>query len=109
MALIDCPSCGKKISSKAKQCPHCHTDFTKTNADDAERKQSMSRFKKIQGIQNQSMIAMLMFVGGFAFMFLGEPVSQDDLRYKAAITCTVIGFVWYIVNRGRMIWLKRFS
>jgi esterase/lipase superfamily enzyme len=109
MALIDCPSCSKKISDKAKQCSHCNTDFTKTTADDAERKKSMSKFKRSQSIQNQSMVAMLMFVGGFAYMFMGEQVTADDIRYKAAITCTVIGFVWYIVNRARMIWLKRFS
>ncbi|TDF41404.1 hypothetical protein EYS14_00650 [Alteromonadaceae bacterium M269] len=109
MALIDCPSCNKKISDKAKQCPHCQTDFTNTTAEDAERKQSMSKFKRSQSIQNQSMLAMLMFVAGFALMFMGEPPAPDSLKYKGAMACTAIGFIWYIINRVRMIFLKRFS
>lgn len=28
MALIPCPSCGKPISDKATQCPHCGKNFT---------------------------------------------------------------------------------
>ena len=109
MALIDCPSCSKKISDKAKQCSHCQTDFTKTSTEDVERKQGLSKFKRSQRIQNQSMLAMMMFIGGLAYMFVGGPVDPDSLKYKAAITVTVIGFTWYIVNRVRMIWLKRFS
>lgn len=110
MALIDCPSCSKKISDKAKQCAHCHTDFTNVVPEDAERKRSMSKFKRSQKIQNQSMLAMLMFIAGFAVMFMGgESVDTESIKYKAAMSCTVIGFIWYIVNRVRMIWLKRSS
>jgi DNA-directed RNA polymerase subunit RPC12/RpoP len=109
MALIDCPSCSKKISDKAKQCSHCQADFTKTSTEDAERKQGLSKFKRSQRIQNQSMLAMIMFIGGLAYMFTGERVAQGSLEYTAAISVTVLGFVWYIVNRVRMIWLKRFS
>ena len=72
MALIDCPSCNKKISDKAKQCPHCQTDFTNTTPEDVERKQSMSKFKRSQRIQNQSMLAMLMFVAGFCVDVYGR-------------------------------------
>lgn len=29
MALIDCPSCGERISDSAKRCPHCGREFEK--------------------------------------------------------------------------------
>ena len=59
MALIDCPSCGKKISDKAQSCQYW---------------------------------------GG---------VTQEDLQFKLAFAVAVIGFVWYIVNRVRLVFLKK--
>ena len=59
MALIDCPSCGKKMSDKAKTCPNCDFSYGEASVEDIERKENMKRFKKMHSIQNQSMLAML--------------------------------------------------
>jgi hypothetical protein len=106
MALIDCPSCSKKISDKAQTCQHC--DFTPgtANAKDLERKQELSQYLKSQNIQTQSMVAMLMFVAGFAFMYWGG-AEPSGLQYNVAVGLSLVGFVWYIVNRVRLIISKR--
>jgi hypothetical protein len=108
MALIDCPSCSKKISDKAQSCQHCGFTLGAVNAEDISRKQNLNRYLKSQKIQTQSMLAMLLFVAGFGFMYWGG-AAPDGLQYNLAIGLSVIGFVWYIVNRVRLIILKRFD
>ncbi|MFC3093575.1 zinc ribbon domain-containing protein [Alteromonas sediminis] len=108
MALIDCPSCGKKISDKSESCPHCDFAVKAASADDIVRKQNMQRFKKLSSLQSQSMLAMLMFVLGFGFMYWGG-VAPGDMQHNIAILVCVAGFVWYIVNRVRIVIIKRFN
>jgi hypothetical protein len=106
MALIDCPSCGKKISDKAQSCQHCDFTLGTPDAEDIARKQSLKKYLKTQNIQTQAMIAMLIFVAGFGFMYWGGAVP-GELQHNIAIGMIIIGFVWYIVNRVRLILLKR--
>ena len=106
MALIDCPSCSKKISDKAQTCQHCDFTLGTVNADDIARKRNLNKYLKNQNIQMQSMIAMLLFVSGFGFMYWGG-ASPEGLQYNLAIGLSVLRFVWYIANRVRLIILKR--
>jgi hypothetical protein len=34
-------------------------------------------------------------------------VEADDVQYKLAMGVSIIGFVWYLVNRVRLVFLKR--
>jgi hypothetical protein len=106
MALIDCPSCSKKISDKAQTCQHCDFTLGTANAEDIARKQNLNIYLKNQKIQTQSMLAMLLFVSGFGFMYWGE-AEPGGLQYNLAIGASIVGFIWYIVNRVRLIILKR--
>ena len=106
MALIVCPSCSKKISDKSQRCQHCDFAIDTVNAEDFARKQNLSKYLKNQNIQTQSMIAMLLFVAGFGFMYWGG-AEPGGLQHSLAIGLTLIGFVWYIINRVRLIILKR--
>ena len=106
MALIDCPSCNKKISDKAQSWQHCGFALGEADAEDIARKLSLNKYLKNQRIQTQSMVAMLLFVAGFGFMYWGG-ATPGDLQHNLAIGLTIVGFVWYIVNRVRLILLKR--
>ncbi|GAA6183204.1 MULTISPECIES: hypothetical protein [Aliiglaciecola] len=106
MALIDCPSCNKKISDKADTCSHCDFPVGDASAEDLLRKKNLNKFKKQHSIQNQSLLAMLMFVAGFGFMYWGG-AQPGDLQHTMAIAVSVTGFVWYVVNRIRLIFIKR--
>lgn len=106
MALIDCPSCNNKISDKAKSCPHCGYAIGQSSGEDLVRKQNLNKFQKHHSIQNQSMVAMLMFIAGFAFLYWGT-AQPDSIQYTMSIGCSVVGFVWYIINRIRLLFLKK--
>lgn len=105
MAVISCPQCGKKISDKVKQCPHCEIGMDM----DVEARQSMTRrhiIKKSQQLSNQSLVAMLFFLGGFWFMYFQTPAA-DSPQFMASQAAIALGFIWYIVNRIRLLLLKR--
>ncbi|GAC08085.1 zinc ribbon domain-containing protein [Paraglaciecola chathamensis] len=106
MALIDCPSCNKKVSDKAEECNHCGFALGQASEEDIARKRNLQKYLKSQKIQTQSMIAMLMFVTGFGFMYWGGAVP-GELQYNIAVGVAVIGFVWYIVNRVRLVFVKK--
>jgi ribosomal protein L37E len=107
MALIDCPSCGKKISDKAETCPHCGFALKNASVEDIERKQALTRYKKLSSLQNQSMLAILVFILGFGFMNWGT--RPGELQHNLAMVACVLGFIWYIINRVRVLMVKRFS
>lgn len=107
MALINCPSCNKKISDKASTCSHCGFAIGNASEEDILRKQEMQRFNKRQSLQNQSMLAMLLFVGGFGMWYWGG-AEPTDLQQNIAVGCSVVGLVWYLVNRVRLFIMKRF-
>ena len=108
MALTDCPACNKKISDKSDVCPHCGFQVGDASAEDILRKHSLQRYKKQQSIQNQSLLAVLLFVAGFGFMYWGG-TQPGDMQHNLAITATVLGFVWYVINRVRLVIVKRFN
>lgn len=108
MALTDCPACNKKISDKSEECPHCGFKVGDASSEDVLRQQSLQRYKKKASIQNQSLMAVLLVVAGFGFMYWGG-AQPGDMQHNLAILATVIGFIWYVVNRVRLVIIKRFS
>jgi len=106
MAVINCPRCKKKISSKAKQCSHCSLSLTALNVDKVANMNKIDRINRAQRLMNYSFIAMLLFCGGFLFMFW-DSVEPNTWQHTLAMTSTVIGFVMYIIIRVKLLLLKR--
>lgn len=106
MALIDCPQCKKKISDKAKECSHCGLKLSGLNEDEVASIKRIANIKQAERLMNHSMIAVLLFCAGFGFMYWGEP-QAGSWQHNGAIGMASVGFVWYILNRIRIIWLKR--
>ena len=105
MAIISCPQCAKKISDKQTVCPHCDLDMTDLTEEKMHSLSKINNLKSNQSIMTHQAIAMLMFLGGiFGWYNSDDPEAP---QHTAAIAVAVIGFVWYIVNRFRMIWQKR--
>jgi hypothetical protein len=105
MAVINCPNCKKKISDKAKSCSHCQVDLVNI---DIEKIASLKKINKIntsQSLMNHSFFAMLLFCGGFLFLFW-QDAQQGTWQYISSISSAVIGFIWYIVTRVRLLLLK---
>jgi len=106
MAVINCPSCNEKISDKSKFCSHCHIDLTELDADKMQSLRNVNFIKKSQSLMNHSFIAMLLFCGGFLVMFL-ESVQADTWQYTLAMASTILGFIFYLVTRVRLLLLKK--
>ncbi|NVK25475.1 MAG: hypothetical protein HWE10_11150 [Gammaproteobacteria bacterium] len=105
MAIVNCPQCAKKISDKQKVCPHCDLDMSELSE---EKMQSLGRIKKIksdQSMMTQQAVAMLMFLGGVLALYNSD--APQSPQHTAAQACMIIGFLWYIINRFRMIIAKR--
>lgn len=69
MALIACPACNKRISSRSSSCPACHCPLAEV---DQERRDSHLRIQRIQRQQRFMLlngVALLLFTGGAALAF----------------------------------------
>ncbi|GAA6173394.1 zinc ribbon domain-containing protein [Colwellia sp. KU-HH00111] len=106
MAVINCPSCKKKISDKANACSHCGLSLQALDTDKIANLAKVNRINQAQRLMNYSFIAMLLFCGGFLFMFW-DNVEQGTWQYLLAMTSTIIGFILYIVIRIRLLFFKR--
>ena len=106
MAVTNCPGCKKKISDKAKICNHCNLDLSELDADKLASLNRVNLINKTQRLMNYSFIAMLLFCGGFLFMFW-EGVEPGTWQHNVAMVITIIGFVMYIVIRAMLLFTKR--
>ncbi|GAA0286375.1 zinc ribbon domain-containing protein [Psychrosphaera haliotis] len=105
MAIMKCPQCGKSISDKQKVCPHCELDMTNLTE---EKIHSLSKIKSLkynQSLQTHQFIATLLFLAGcFSYYNIEDKASPQFVAAQASI---LVGFIWYVVNRFRIIWAKR--
>lgn len=108
MALINCPSCAKRISDKATVCGHCGFKLGTATEEDLLREKRISRIKRSQSLNNQSLLAMMLFVVGFSYMYWGG-TRPNETEYYIAMTCSGIGLFWYVINRVRIVIEKRFK
>lgn len=104
MALIECPSCQKRISSKATTCSFCNADLT-GNTDSLT---TISHIKRSSQLMNHSMLSMTLFIAGVVIWFWGGEPAQGMRSYIAGV-CFVLGFVGYMITRVRMVLHKRKS
>lgn len=106
MAIISCPQCNEQISDKAKVCVHCDVEITEQTAESLASKNRVKRIEAMQSIQTQTFIALLLFVGGFSLWYWKD--TFDDQWYnKLGQGMIAVGFIWYLVNRVRLMIIKR--
>lgn len=106
MAVINCPSCKKKTSDKAKKCSHCDLCLQDIDSEQIANLNNVSRINQAQRLMTYSFVAMLLFCGGFLFMFR-DNVEQGTWQHSLAMASTVIGFILYIIIRIRLLFFKR--
>jgi hypothetical protein len=106
MAVINCPGCKKKISDKAKECNHCGLSLGELDSEKISNLNQVNRINQAQRLMNYSFVAMLLFCGGFLFMFW-DNVEQGTWQHSLAMVSTVIGFILYIVIRIKLLFFKR--
>lgn len=108
MAVINCPSCKKKISDKAKSCSHCNINMQDLNESKMHSMSQQQKIKKSQTLMTHSFIAMLLFCGGFLFLYSSNS-QPGTWQYTVSVASIAIGFFLYIITRIRLIIFKRSS
>lgn len=106
MALTNCPSCTKRISSKAPECPHCGFTISGQSNADLDREWSRIQQARKDKLAQQSMIALLILIGSFAYWALQQP-EPETLPYNVSVGLMVIGIVWYAISRARMAFMGK--
>ncbi len=107
MALIDCPSCGKKMSNKSAECPHC--GFSKSASPEAQdrmlARKAATRFRRLQ--MGQMLAVLLLMIGGGLWWF-GSTGSGTSAGMQLAVgqTLLILAVLLYIFTRGTMLWDK---
>ncbi|MFQ3267257.1 MAG: hypothetical protein ACI9VO_001515 [Colwellia sp.] len=106
MAVINCPGCNKKISDKIKTCNHCNLDLSELDSDQLTSLNHVSLVNKTQRLMNFSFVAMLLFCGGFLFMFR-DNIEPGTWQHNLAMVSAILGFVMYIIIRAMLLFTKR--
>ncbi|MEM0516325.1 MULTISPECIES: hypothetical protein [Pseudoalteromonas] len=106
MAIISCPQCQKSISDKHKVCPHCNAAVGEMDEQTQHRLAARTKLQQHQSLMNQSFVALILFLGGFLVLYWQHPVP-GSWQQNACYAAIAIGVVWYLVNRVRLVFLKR--
>lgn len=107
MAIIKCPACSEQISDKVKQCPHCDMSMTAQTREQQESAKRVERIKTIQSIQTQTMLALMISIGGFVFYYLDDPIGDIEMQKTIGIVGILLGLIVYLVNRIRIAFINK--
>lgn len=106
MAIIACPACGHKVSDKAPNCDRCGAVIAELDPVKMAAMERDRRLQQSQSLMTQSIIAMVVFLAGFYFYW---QLPAYGWAYYASVTAIGVGFLWYVVNRVRILMVKRKS
>ncbi len=106
MARTSCPVCEKPISDKHPACPHCHEPLKDLDAEQLARLASRRYVQAKQKLMNHSFLALLLFLGGFLFLYSYQP-AEESIEQALTYGAIALGFLWYLVNRFRILLLKK--
>ena len=102
MALVECPVCHKRMSSKSLRCPNCDLAVNGDN----ESAIRIQQIKKAAQLQTHSFIALTLFIVGVVIWFWGGEVAEGKQALAGSV-CFVFGFVGYLITRLRIVLNKR--
>ncbi len=98
MAIIACPNCAKRISSRAKTCEHCGFDLHSVEAEDRQ-KSTRKHLRKVKTrLTAIAFLSILVFTIGIlmTYYYLAEPGSAPLIIGNGLL---IIGFVAFGVVR----------
>ena len=107
--LINCPSCGKRMSNKNPACPECGFDFRHTGQgvplEEAARRASRKRADRLRA---HAYLALLVALIGLAWTWFSTG-ALIFARENPGSWLLSAGALWYVVTRIRILWARRAS
>lgn len=105
--IINCYSCGKRISDQVRTCPHCGTalaELTSEERAELERRQLRRRLFQARTV---TQIAMGVVVIALLWWWLGgEPLMLDFPAPLVPLTLVVLGLLGYLGGWGWLLYLR---
>ncbi len=113
MAIISCPACKERISSKSKVCSHCN--FNLVAGESAEglteeqvaSKAKLARLKMRYSLQMQAMSGIILFLTGFMLWYFVGNKGLSKVSHFVEIGIAIIGGFWYLITRIRLMTFKK--
>ena len=106
MAIVACPFCGKKISSKAAACNHCGNGVSEVSPEQLAIIDRDRRHQLNQSINNHAMIALVLFLGSVLYLYTKFP-EAGSWQYYSTYVVMAVGAIGYVISKVRMILFKR--
>ncbi len=112
MALINCPNCKKRVSSKAKVCSHCNSNLTisedgkELTEEQIASRAKLARIKMRYSLQMQAMAGIILFIAGFMLWYFVGNKGLTEVSHFVQIGIALAGGVWYLITRVRLITFK---
>ncbi len=112
MAIISCPSCNEKISSKAKICTSCNFDLVNNQSvagltdEQIASKNQLARIKRKYSLQMQATGSLVIFLLGVLLWYFGSR-EVNNIIDASKVGMIAIGSIWYLLTRVRLITFKR--
>lgn len=106
MALAKCPSCNKRISSKARECTHCQFVLAGQSKDDIQREAKRLNQEKTDKLVSRSMLALLIAIAAFTYLFMQQP-QPLSWGYNISVAGIIAGLIWFVINRVQLMFLKK--
>lgn len=106
MAIIQCPACDRRVSSKAPACPHCHEPLADLDEDERERLLVRRWRDRIYRARNFTYLAMALVVAGMIAWWLAEPQGLMLPIGTVPGVLLAVGVLGYVAAWGWLLWLK---
>ncbi|TQV81517.1 hypothetical protein [Aliikangiella coralliicola] len=113
MSIISCPSCKKRISSKAKVCSHCNYSLVEGATEDGVTEEQLAsraklaRMKQRYSLQMQAMGGIILFLTGILLWYFLGNRGLSQVSHFIELGIAVIGGAWYLVTRIRLLMFKK--
>ncbi|MBY6205905.1 hypothetical protein [Halomonas denitrificans] len=109
MAIIRCPSCSSRMSSKAQACPNCHTPIGQLSQEERDRLAIRRWRAQAYRARNFTYLAMTLVVVGMVWWWLAPPQGLGLPVPSVAGGLLGLGLVGYLAAWGWLVWLKFFG
>lgn len=107
MALIRCPGCRQRVSSRAEACAHCGARIAGAGPGDEEAARRASGRRGGSRLKIQLLLAFTLFVAGSLWLIFTDLRGEARAAERvAAATLAGAGLLWYVGVR-LLVWLRR--
>ena len=106
MAIIQCPACDRRVSSKVPVCPHCHEPLAELDENEGERLLVRRWRDRIYRARNFTYLAMALVVAGMIVWWLAEPQGLMLPIATVPGVLLAVGVIGYVAAWARLLWLK---